>query len=63
MLAFLLVGVGVWSTDSLNGFHPLYGALEVALLAFAPRIGVGGRDAVGDADFSIVCSRHHLSYY
>lgn len=53
MLAFLLVGVAVWATDSIHGLHPLYGALVVTLLAFAPRIGVVGRDALADADFSI----------
>ncbi|QLG64170.1 SLC13 family permease [Halorarum salinum] len=54
MLAFLLVGVAVWATDSIHGLHPLYGALVVALLAFAPRIGVVGSEAVAEADFSIV---------
>ncbi|RDI69999.1 SLC13 family permease [Halopelagius longus] len=54
MLAFLLVGVAVWMTDSLHGLHPLFGALAVAVLAFAPRIGVVGSEAVADADFSIL---------
>ncbi|ESP89980.1 SLC13 family permease [Candidatus Halobonum tyrrellensis] len=53
MLAFLLVGVAVWATDSVHGLHPLYGALVVAVLAFLPRVGVVELDAVGDADFSI----------
>ncbi|WP_313696319.1 SLC13 family permease [Halorarum halobium] len=53
MLAFLLVGVAIWATDSLHGLHPFYGALVVTLLAFAPRIGVVGPDALADADFSI----------
>ena len=53
MLAFLLVGVAVWATDSIHGLHPLYGALVVTLLAFAPRVGVVGADALADADFSI----------
>ena len=54
MLFFLLIGVVIWATDSLHGLHPLYGALAVTLLAFAPRIGVVGPDAFADADFSIV---------
>lgn len=54
MLAYLLVGVVIWATDSIHGLHPLYGALVVALLAFAPRLGVVGPDAVGKADVSIV---------
>jgi anion transporter len=54
MLVFLLLGVAVWATDFIHGLHPLYGALLVALLAYTPRLGVVGTDAVGDADFSIV---------
>ncbi len=54
MLAFLFVGVAVWATDFLHGLHPLYGALVVVLLMFAPRIGVVDLDAVADADFSIL---------
>ena len=54
MLAFLLVGVAVWATDAVHGLHPLYGALVVALLAFAPRVGVAGADTLADADVSIV---------
>jgi len=54
MMAFLLVGVAIWATDSLHGLHPLYGALVVAVLAFTPRIGVVGADAVEEANFSIV---------
>jgi len=54
MLAFLLLGVAIWATDFVHGLHPLFGALVVALLAFAPRIGVIGADAVGEADFSIL---------
>ncbi|WP_123538624.1 SLC13 family permease [Halosimplex salinum] len=54
MLLFLLLGVAVWATDAIHGLHPLFGAILVALLAFAPRIGVVGPDAVGEADFSIV---------
>lgn len=54
MLVFLLLGVAIWATDFLHGLHPLFGALVVALLAFAPGIGVIGADAVGDADFSIL---------
>ena len=54
MLAFLLVGVAVWATDFLHGLHPLFGAIVVALLAFAPRVGVVDPGAVGEADFSIL---------
>ena len=54
MMAFLLVGVAIWATDSLHGLHPLYGALVVTLLAFAPRVGVVGPDAIAEADVSIV---------
>ncbi|MCD2203399.1 SLC13 family permease [Halobacterium sp. KA-6] len=54
MMAFLLVGVAIWATDSIHGLHPLYGALVVAILAFTPRIGVVGADAVEKANFSIV---------
>ena len=53
MLAFLLVGVGIWATDFLHGLHPLYGALVVAVLVFLPGVGVVDAEAVGDADFSI----------
>ena len=54
MLLFLLAGVAVWATDAVHGLHPLYGALIVVLLAFAPRIGVADGSALTDADFSIV---------
>ncbi|WP_435181120.1 SLC13 family permease [Halorussus sp. AFM4] len=54
MLAFLLVGVVIWATDVIHGLHPLYGALVVVLLAFAPGVGVVDADALADADFSIV---------
>ena len=54
MLAFLLVGVAIWATDSLHGLHPLYGALVVALLAFSPRLGVAGSGVLADTDVSIV---------
>jgi len=54
MMAFLLVGVAIWATDTVHGLHPLYGALVVAVLAFTPRIGVVGVDAVEEANFSIV---------
>ena len=54
MLAFLLVGAAVWATDFVHGLHPLYGALLVVLLMFAPRIGAVDLDAVAEADFSIV---------
>ncbi|WP_331714154.1 SLC13 family permease [Halobacterium sp. CBA1126] len=54
MMAFLLVGVAIWATDSVHGLHPLYGALVVAVLAFTPRVGVVGAGAVEEANFSIV---------
>ena len=54
MLLYLLVGVAIWATDSIHGLHPLYGALVVTLLAFAPRIGVVTPDTLAEADFSIV---------
>ncbi|CQH56778.1 transport protein [Halobacterium hubeiense] len=54
MMAFLLVGVAIWATDSVHGLHPLYGALVVTVLAFTPRVGVVGADAVENANFSIV---------
>lgn len=54
MLGFLLLGVAIWATDFLHGLHPLFGAVVVVLLAFAPRIGVVGADAVEEADFSIL---------
>lgn len=54
MLGFLLLGVVIWATDFIHGLHPLFGALAVALLAFAPRIGVVRSDAVSEADFSIL---------
>jgi di/tricarboxylate transporter len=54
MMAFLLVGVAIWATDSVHGLHPLYGALVVTVLAFAPRVGVVGTDAASNADLTIV---------
>lgn len=54
MMVFLFVGVAIWATDTIHGLHPLYGALAVTLLAFAPRIGVLDSDAVGNVDVSIV---------
>ncbi|USZ73641.1 SLC13 family permease [Natronosalvus halobius] len=54
MLAFLLIGVLVWSTDVFHGLHPLFGALVVVLLALLPGIGVVSFDDLADVDFSIV---------
>ncbi|MFW5918070.1 MAG: SLC13 family permease [Haloferacaceae archaeon] len=54
MAAFLLVGVAFWATDFLHGFHPVFGALLVAVLALLPRVGIMEFDAAGDVDFSIV---------
>lgn len=54
MLLFLLVGASIWATDFAHGLHPLFGALVVVLLAFAPQIGVVESAAVEEADFSIL---------
>lgn len=54
MLGVLLLGLAVWATDSLHGLHPLYGALLVVLVAFAPKVGVVGMDVIEDVDFAIV---------
>lgn len=54
MLLFLFVGVVIWATDFVHGLHPLYGALVVVLLSFAPRFGVIEFDRVSDVDFSIL---------
>lgn len=54
MLLFLVVGVGIWTTDVLHGLHPLFGAIVVVILAFFPLIGVAEfSDAAGDIDYSI----------
>ena len=54
MLVILLIGVAIWATDFVHGLHPLFGAVVVALLSFAPRIGVIDHTAVGETDFSII---------
>ncbi|MFB6179285.1 MAG: SLC13 family permease [Halorientalis sp.] len=54
MLLFLLVGVLVWSTDSIHGLHPLFGALAVVILALLPEIGVVSLDDLAEVDFAIV---------
>lgn len=54
MLVVMLLGVAVWATDSLHGLHPLYGALLVVLVSFAPRVGAVGMDVIEDVDFAIV---------
>jgi len=54
MLAYLLVGVLVWSTDAFHGLHPLFGALGVVLLALLPSVGVVTLDDLASVDFSIV---------
>jgi len=54
MLLYMLLGVAIWATDAIHGLHPLYGALVVSVLAFAPRIGVVSPESVSDGDFSIV---------
>lgn len=48
MLAFLLVGAGIWATDFVHGFHPMIGAVVVVVLVFLPKIGA--------ADFETVSS-------
>ncbi|MDT3437170.1 SLC13 family permease [Haloarcula sp. 1CSR25-25] len=53
-VAFLLVGVALWSTDFLHGLHPVFGALVVAALFLAPGIGTISFDVIRDIDFSII---------
>lgn len=54
MLAFMLVGVLIWTTDAIHGLHPLFGALVVVLLALLPGVGVVTFDELADTDFSII---------
>lgn len=54
MLLFLFVGVAVWATDFLHGLHPLYGALLVVVLSYAPTVGTVDLDVLADADLSII---------
>ncbi len=54
MALFLLLGVLFWGTDFIHGFHPVFGALIVALLALLPGLGIMEFDAVGEVDFSII---------
>ncbi len=54
MALFLLLGVVFWATDFVHGFHPVFGALAVAVLAMLPSVGIMQFDAVGDVDFSII---------
>ncbi|NHN42904.1 sodium:sulfate symporter [Halorubellus sp. JP-L1] len=54
MLAFLLVGVLLWTTDAVHGLHPFFGALVVVLLALLPGVGVVTFDDLADTDFSII---------
>jgi hypothetical protein len=56
MLGFLPVGIAIWAADFVHGLHSRFGAIVVALLAFAPRIGVVDHDAIGEADLSIILS-------
>lgn len=52
---FLLVGVAVWMTDAVHGFHPLYGAIVVVALAFLPGLGVVDfGETAGEVDFTIL---------
>lgn len=41
-------------TDAIHGFHPVFGALLVVLLALLPRAGVVSFEELTDVDFSIV---------
>lgn len=55
MLAFLLVGTGIWMTDFVHGFHPVIGAIVVVVLVSLPDIGVAGFQELSDnIDFSIL---------
>lgn len=54
MLAFLLIGAGIWATDFIHSFHPAIGAVVVVVFAFLPRIGVTDFQNVGEVDFSIL---------
>ncbi|WP_233255110.1 SLC13 family permease [Halopenitus persicus] len=55
MLAFLLVGTAIWTTDFVHGLDPVVGALAVVILAFLPGIGVVSFEIVdAEADFTIL---------
>ncbi|WP_418279834.1 SLC13 family permease [Halorubrum sp. DTA98] len=55
MLAFLLVGGGIWVTDFLHGLDPVVGAVVVVALAFLPGVGVVEFDVVGrELDVSVL---------
>ena len=54
MTLFLLLGVAFWATDFVHGYHPVYGALLVAVLALLPRFGVADFDLFEDVDFTLV---------
>ncbi|ARS91079.1 SLC13 family permease [Natrarchaeobaculum aegyptiacum] len=55
MLVFLLLGVGIWVTDFVHGFHPVTGAVVVVALAFLPGIGVADFESAGsDVDFTLL---------
>ncbi|WP_280587305.1 SLC13 family permease [Halorubrum sp. Boch-26] len=55
MLAFLLVGVGIWLTDFLHGLDPVVGAIAVVAFAFFPGVGVARFEEVGEEfDVSIL---------
>jgi len=53
LILFLLVGLALWSTDSIHGLHPMYGAFVVVVLMVLPRVGVVSFDIVADVDISI----------
>lgn len=54
MVLFLAVGVAFWLTEFVHGFHPVFGALLVILLALTPKVGIVTFPEVNDVDFSIV---------
>ena len=54
MMLFLLLGVAFWATDFVHGYHPLYGAMLVVVLALLPRVGVADFETVEDVDYAIV---------
>ncbi len=55
MLAFLLVGTAIWTTDFLHGLDPVVGAIAVVVLAFLPGIGAVSFEIVdAEADFTIL---------
>lgn len=54
MLAFMLFGAFVWTTETFHGLHPFFGALAVVVLALLPGLGVVSLDDLSEVDLSIV---------